>query len=78
MITTINEWKKHIFENINKDDYKVIMYVTYMGPDTNFQPGRKYFYGDDYMTVYDEAVKWCKETMDKFDPDYIKLEKNEE
>jgi hypothetical protein len=41
-------------------------YVDYLDSKNKFRPKRKYF------NSYEDARDWCIETMDKFDPDYIK------
>ena len=55
-------------------EYKVSLYVDFLNADIGHKPDRKYFKGNDYQEVYNEAVKWCKDTMGKFHPDYIKTE----
>lgn len=42
-------------------------YVDFLNKAKAFQRDRKYF------ESYEAAKLWCFQTMDKFDPDYIKI-----
>jgi len=62
MITTINEFRK-----INESNFEEV-YISFLNKDKNFKEDKKTFKGTD---AYEQAVKWGKENLEKFNHDMI-------
>ena len=48
-----------------------VVYIDFLNKDKGFKQDRKYFKGSN---AYNLAVKWAKNTFEKFNPDMIKFE----